>query len=31
MMLDFLSNFDDGQATSDGIWPDLDTEPALKA
>jgi hypothetical protein len=30
MMLDYLSQFDDGLPTSLGIWPDLDTEPALQ-
>ena len=29
MMLDFLSRYDDGLATSFGVWPDSDTEPAL--
>jgi hypothetical protein len=28
MMLDFLKKYDDGKPTSDGIWPDLDTEPS---
>ena len=28
MMLDYLSQYDDGKPTSDGIWPDLKTEPA---
>jgi len=28
MMLDYLSQYDDGKPTSDGIWPDLQTEPA---
>jgi len=31
MMLDYLSKFDDGLPTSDGIWPDLENEPPLKA
>jgi hypothetical protein len=30
MMLDYLSGFDDGLPTSDGIWPDLQTEPPLQ-
>ncbi|MCZ4354422.1 DUF3445 domain-containing protein [Roseovarius aestuarii] len=30
MMVDYLSQFDDGQPTSLGIWPDLDSEPPLK-
>ena len=29
MMLDYLSQFDDGQPTSMGIWADLDSEPPL--
>lgn len=29
MMLDYLSAFDDGLPTSPGIWPDLESEPAL--
>jgi hypothetical protein len=30
MMLDYLSKFDDGQPTSNGIWPEIDSEPPLK-
>jgi hypothetical protein len=30
MMLDYLGAFDDGQPTSDGIWPDLATEPPFQ-
>jgi len=30
MMLDYLSAFDDGLPTSDGIWPDLQSEPPRK-
>ncbi len=30
LMLDFLSKFDDGLPTSDGIWPDIETEPPLQ-
>ena len=29
LMLDYLSKLDDGLPTSPGIWPDLDSEPAL--
>ncbi len=29
MMLDYLSQFDDGLPTSPGVWPDLQTEPPL--
>ena len=29
MMLDYLSQFDDGLETSSGIWPELDSEPPL--
>jgi hypothetical protein len=29
-MLEYLESFDDGLPTSPGVWPDLDTEPALK-
>jgi hypothetical protein len=29
MMLDYLSQFDDGQPTSPGVWPDFETEPPL--
>jgi hypothetical protein len=31
MMLDYLSKFDDGLPTSNGIWPELETEPALQS
>jgi hypothetical protein len=30
LMLDYLSQFDDGLPTSNGIWPELETEPALQ-
>ena len=30
MMLDYLSQFDDGLPTSNGIWPEFDTEPPLQ-
>lgn len=30
MIVDYLSKFDDGKPTSDGIWPDLETEPPFK-
>ena len=30
MMLDYLSQFDDGMPTSPGVFPDKDTEPALQ-
>ncbi|MDG1862718.1 MAG: hypothetical protein P8J02_05810 [Yoonia sp.] len=30
MMLDYLSKFDDGLPTSDGIWPEFESEPPLK-
>ena len=30
MMLDYLSKFDDGLPTSNGIWPEFDTEPELE-
>jgi hypothetical protein len=30
MMLDYLSKFDDGLPTSDGVFANEDTEPALK-
>lgn len=30
MMLDFLSQYDDGKATSAGIWPETRTEPVLQ-
>ncbi len=30
MMLDYLAKFDDGLPTSPGIWPEIETEPALQ-
>ena len=30
MMLDYLSQFDDGLPTSAGVFPDFETEPALQ-
>jgi hypothetical protein len=30
MMLDYLSQYDDGLPTSTGVWPDHETEPALQ-
>ena len=30
MIVDYLAPFDDGKPTSDGIWPDLETEPRFK-
>ena len=30
MMLDYLSQFDDGQETSPGVWPEFDTAPPLQ-
>ncbi|MGR3572826.1 heme-dependent oxidative N-demethylase subunit alpha family protein, partial [Brevirhabdus sp.] len=29
-ILEWLSKYDDGLPTSDGIWPDLDSEPPLQ-
>ncbi len=31
MILDYLAQYDDGLPTSDGIWADLETEPARRA
>lgn len=30
LILDYLSQYDDGLPTSPGIWPDLDSEPPLQ-
>ena len=30
LIVEFLSQYDDGKPTSDGVWPDLETEPPLE-